>query len=228
MAVLFYLFLFFIFGVITKGIASSKGYDGGGWFWLGFGAGVVGIIIAACMRRYESDYSRAYTPRQTPNDLQSTFRDESRDYTFNTANSAKVKKPSRAPTYKEGLLASGGWECKKCGTVNPSYTGSCGCGNSKRENAQYSKPKEEAKPEASSAPAQEIPKANISPAEKAPKTEINAQDLVQKIQKAKPANVPDEQDVQMKKLQVLREYKALLDDGIITEEEFETKKKELL
>lgn len=29
------------------------------------------------------------------------------------------------------MLANGGWKCKKCGKVHPSYTGTCGCGGKK-------------------------------------------------------------------------------------------------
>ena len=31
------------------------------------------------------------------------------------------------------LLAQNGWKCPRCGRVNPSHTGSCGCGTTRRE-----------------------------------------------------------------------------------------------
>lgn len=35
-------------------------------------------------------------------------------------------------------------------------------------------------------------------------------------------------DNEMEKIKILKEYKALLDDGIITQEEFDAKKKEIM
>ncbi|MGN0384824.1 MAG: hypothetical protein ACI4EX_02980 [Lachnospiraceae bacterium] len=35
---------------------------------------------------------------------------------------------------KQDMMSSGGWVCKKCGLVNPNYTGTCSCGNPKYNN----------------------------------------------------------------------------------------------
>lgn len=35
---------------------------------------------------------------------------------------------------KQDMFAKGGWVCKKCGLVNPNYTGTCSCGNPKYNN----------------------------------------------------------------------------------------------
>ncbi len=77
------------------------------------------------------------------------------------------------------LLNSGGWKCKKCGKIHPSYTGTCGCGVTKENNKEM--------------------KDNV---ELRPNSDSNFSEIMK--------------------------YKNLLDNSVITQEEFDAKKKELL
>lgn len=36
--------------------------------------------------------------------------------------------------HEKNILSNGGWKCSVCGKSHPSYTGTCGCGNSKNNN----------------------------------------------------------------------------------------------
>jgi len=92
-------------------------------------------------------------------------------------------------TVQSSDVFKNGWKCKKCGTNNPSYTGTCSCGYSKHEQRK----------------AQE-------------EIVTRYQEVVTKKEIAKEEEV----------IQLLAKYKKLLDDGTITKEEFDEKKKELL
>lgn len=146
-----------IWGFATKTVNENKGYDGG--FWLGFLLGFIGLIIVACKPE-----NRAVT-----------------DYATSSLLSAAAQEND-----EKRMLSSGGWKCSKCGRVNPSYTGSCGCGMSKSDN--------EAKKQAA-------------------------------IEEAK---AKEKSQQELDNLKKVKEYKDLLDSGVISEEEFEKKKKELL
>lgn len=94
-----------ICGIITTVINANKGYEGG--FAWGFFLGIIGIIVVACR---SDNYSDSYKYEESPLLL-----------------SATREKHERA------VMADGGWRCYKCGTVNPAYTGTCGCGVTKIE-----------------------------------------------------------------------------------------------
>jgi len=45
-----------------------------------------------------------------------------------------AKQEQRKARHDAEVLQSGGWKCNFCGKVNPQYTGTCSCGNTKYEN----------------------------------------------------------------------------------------------
>ena len=96
----------------------------------------------------------------------------------------------------------GGWKCI-CGRGNAAYVSSCACGRSKSEVLQG------AKKEISSITD------NIS----AKKERSSTADSISA--KKENSSITDN-------ISTIREYKKLLDDGIISQEEFEAKKKQLL
>lgn len=103
-----------------------------------------------------------------------------------------------------------GWQCT-CGQWNPSYTGTCKCGVLKTSVTKY-------KTETARLRAEERKKER----ERQRRT-----DEIQKRrqeQEAAKAQTISEQE----KVKLLKEYKELLDSGIISEEEFNAKKASLL
>lgn len=148
-----------IWGIATKTVNENKGYDGG--FWLGFWLGFIGLIIVACKSENHAVTNYSY------------------------ATSSLLSAAAKENDEKK-MLSNGGWKCNKCGRVNPSYTGSCGCGMSKSDNET--------------------------------KKQAATEDV-----KAKEKNQQE-----LDNIKKVKEYKELLDSGVISEEEFEKKKKELL
>ena len=53
-----YLIVWIVCGTITAAIASAKGRNVAGWFFVGFFGGIIGIIVGACMSNLK--YERAY------------------------------------------------------------------------------------------------------------------------------------------------------------------------
>ena len=82
------------------------------WFWWGFFFGFIAVIVAAV-----KPVNRSY-------------------YETKILSSVAMEK------HDNDILKNSGWKCKKCGRVNPSYTGTCACGNTKANNvaAVSSKP----------------------------------------------------------------------------------------
>lgn len=111
-----------IWGFATLYVNEIKGYKGG--FWLGFFLGFIGLIIVACK----------------PNNLQTS------SYSTNSYNTSLFADESKQRQNQQ-ILSKGGWQCKKCGRVNPEYTSTCACGLTKQENKDYlsEREKEEAK-----------------------------------------------------------------------------------
>ena len=100
--------------------------------------------------------------------------------------------------HNEQIPAAGGWKCS-CGRVHAYYVSSCSCGKSKSE---------------------------VKNAEFKKKQEEERRQAEQKKQEEakKQAEIMDESS----KVAAIKEYKELMDAGIISQEEFDAKKKQLL
>lgn len=53
------------------------------------------------------------------------------DYNLYTIASNKSLIAANESARNDEMMGSGGWRCSQCGKVNPSYTGTCACGNQK-------------------------------------------------------------------------------------------------
>lgn len=102
------------FGYAVKTIIESKGY-GDNWFVWGFLFTWIAVIVALSKPNLRTHY--------VDEPLNGTV-DDAYDY-FNGVSSMTVEK-------KNAVVPEGPtWTCKKCGLINPLYTGSCSCGASK-------------------------------------------------------------------------------------------------
>ena len=115
---------------------------------------------------------------------------------------------NRATNYQ--IPASNQWRCA-CGLINPNYTGTCACGRTKSEVRNSNN---QAVKQAANRLAVNRPNAAPAPAA-APVTNTDV----------KPANVVSREE---ENIRLLKEYKDLLDSGIISQEEFDEKKRKLL
>lgn len=194
-----------IFGAITKRINENKGYDGG--FAWGFWLGVIGIIVVACRPEAQPIY----------------FRD------------SHSSPPPRAEI--PGLAANGGWYCTNCGRQHPAYELSCVCGMTKQKakaEGNVAAPKPAAKPGVSNGVwyctncgRQHLAYESSCVCGTSKKNAVVADSAATPTPKPAPqktASSANEEQI----IQALKEYKTLLDEGIITQEEFENKKKSLL
>ena len=116
---------------------------------------------------------------------------------------ASTKEKSEEPKCSEEsilkpLPPSQNWTCS-CGRTNAHYVSSCCCGRNKKQNLHPTPVK--------------TPATTLAPGEKQPVP----------ISKATPS-AKKEADV----IELIKRYKELLDSGVITQEEFDAKKKQLL
>ena len=93
-----------ICGKITNFILRKKGQTKN-WFWLGFFFKLIAIVFALIEPKVTQ------TPIISPEQKEELERKKTDEY-----------------------LSNGGWICNKCGKVLPSYTGTCGCGNTRLKN----------------------------------------------------------------------------------------------
>lgn len=119
----------------------------------------------------------------------------------------------RAPSPRPSLstantkpLSRDDWQCS-CGRSHPPFVTSCVCGKSKLDAVKPAAPAPAAVPAAPVPAPQQLPAA-----QKAPQAVAEADTL----------------DKERAAIAVLKEYKSLLDSGILTQEEFDSKKKQLL
>lgn len=127
------MFLFFligglIWGVITKTINENKGYDGE--FWWGFFLGFIGLIVVLCKpdnRTFVNNNSYS-----VPDDNWSYGSSSAPVASPNAAYSSYTSAAERERNERR-ILSEAFWKCGKCGRVNPAYTGTCICGNLKRD-----------------------------------------------------------------------------------------------
>ncbi len=108
----------------------------------------------------------------------------------NNANYIKMIKSQKVETVTNATS----WKCKKCKKINPAYTGTCSCGNTREENDAPLKALQE-------------------------RREAEARAL---------ANEKIKQDSELDNLLTLSAYKDRMDKGVITKEDFEQRRKELL
>ena len=139
-----------ICGVATNKVIEKKCYSDN-WFWWGFFFGFLALIVA-CTKPQAQSYN------------------SSSSSLFAAAAEEKMK------IQQQSLLEQGGWKCNKCGNVNPSYSGTCNCGNLKASNQTK--------------------------------------------------EIEDKRETE--NFQKMKSYKDLLDSGVITQEEFDAKKEQLL
>lgn len=110
-----YIIVWSIFGMISKHINESKGYDGG--FAWGFWLGIIGIIVVACRADNRSSYISSQGSGTSLGD-----------------NSSVVSSPNR-------LAGPNEWKCHFCGRINQDYVTTCLCGHGKGERLPAPAPK---------------------------------------------------------------------------------------
>lgn len=195
-----------IFGLISQAINEKRGYEGG--FWWGFFLGVIGIIVVALKEPY---YTVHYVP-----DSDGVY---------------KAPKMGQTPIDKDAPVPTGGWRCI-CGRAHRPYESSCACGQTKRAVLDGT-----ATVPQSAEPM--IPQDWVCTCGRAhasyesscvcgrTKHEVVTAGVVlpEPVPIQEPLPVPADED---ERVQMLRKYKALLDDGVITQEDYDAKKKQLL
>ena len=98
------------------------------------------------------------------------------------------------------LLDEGGWKCNNCGKIMAGYVGTCGCGCGKNETKEDFN----------------LRSRKFSAMQKQEKT-TDVPNIDSEI-------IHNEE----KTIELLKKYKELMDEGVITEDEFLRKKKEIL
>lgn len=121
------------------------------------------------------------------------------------------KEESKADREKR-ILDEGGWKCV-CGDVNHNYVSSCACGRSRREGDVKNQIKEE-------------PKKGEEQKTKEKEAFLSGKHLREPVT----THSTDEErsSTNTSYVDEIRKLKALLDEGIITQEEFNAKKKQLM
>ncbi len=213
-----------IWGFATQSVIQNRGYDEN-WFWWGFFFGFIALIVAASkpqaqhtMASDQPMYPKAAPPANSQLMYPKAAADGYQPMYPKAAKTAEMDSDAY-------ILAHGGWKCV-CGKVNPEIVTSCKCGRSKsaakEEQAAAQKrialranlPVTAAEPVNDEAKNAETKK-NVALEEKAP-------------EKTEDPSVTADLQAELEHIRVLKEYKALLDDGVLTQEEFDAKKKQLL
>ena len=190
-----------IWGCATNAIIHNKGYDEN-WFWWGFFFSIIAVIVAATKPENRSRY-----------DSSSDSGTSYLGYNYSNHNSY----PTSSSTYY-GVNRTAGpneWKCNKCGRINPNYTGTCACGTSKYDLEEEQRKIKEAQEEAK----------RIAEEEKAAK---EAEKIAAKMAKESKSAEEIKEHQEIANANAIKEYKKLLDEGIISPEEFDAKKKQLL
>lgn len=228
-----------IWGAVCRITMSNKGYDSAGWFFCGFFLGLIGLIICACQPSKQIQYganpysANQYNYNNTPNygsrsttvckscgatNSSSSFHCQSCGAKLSPAVSARN-------TGKEGS-----WKCL-CGAKNFAYENAChrcgaskhdvlnnmhgssttdnywtcGCGTINFNTRNFCKKCGHPNPNPITTP-------TTNSEEKTLPTQLKTE------QKSSSASLADQ----------LKEFKSLLDQGLITEADFEAKKKQIL
>ena len=222
------IFLGCIWGFVTQSVIQNRGYDEN-WFWWGFFFGFIALIVAASKPQAQHTMApdQPMYPKAAPPANSQLM------YPKAAADGYQPMYPKAAKTAEMDsdayILAHGGWKCV-CGKVNPEIVTSCKCGRSKSaaKEEQAAAQKRIALranlPVTAAEPANDEAK-NAETKEKVTLEEMRSDGSVENGEKQSASvNLQAELD----HIRVLKEYKALLYDGVLTQEEFEAKKKQLL
>ena len=167
-----------IWGYATSSVIRNKNYtDADSWFWIGFFFGLVAFLIAVSKEEAKASYS------SKPTHLTAAALKRDEEY---------------LPKSIVNSIPANGWKCRRCGKGNENYTGTCACGNTKRENTAYIT----AETKKQWSERQAVSDVDKSVLEKNAKEKVAAETLLV--------------------------FKELLDKGAITQEEYDLKKKQLL
>ena len=220
----FYLFAWIFWSVLwgyaTQSIIRNKGYYEN-WFWWGFFFGLIALLVALSKSENHSSGERG-------------------------EEAVSLYEHYAAPGFTAGVQSSAarGWKCD-CGRENPSYVSTCVCGKSKRD---ISPPEPVRRPRQTREPVGDEWKCTCGRINKSyvstcacgksrrdvlnpPKPQTAKEQSAEQLppqrtaQETKPAGGPE---TELSRIEAIRKYKELLDEGILTQEEFEAKKKQLL
>ena len=190
-----------IWGWATNKIVENKGYNEN-WFWWGFFFGLIALIVALTKPDINGQQQTAYTPMYG-----------------NVSNNSST-------LFREKRVASGTeWTCAYCHRINQAFVGTCACGHSKSESDEkHRRDQAETRAFIEARPSSQP---NSFEGFAAPLKEEHPVFSAATNQPVQSKPVVDEQTEETK-VKAIRQYKALMDEGIISPEEFEAKKKELL
>lgn len=218
-----------VWGFVTNKVIENKGYDEN-WFWWGFFFGFFALIIAATKSEnhygeyIEPNWAQSSTPNRTllsqggwlcacgrtnPSYTGTCACGATKDGSVGSKATSLVDTLTVAANQAEvdkikseenRTLANGGWSCRRCGKVNPEFIGFCLCGMTRGQSKTIDQrlQKEEEEKEL---------------AEKTKQESIT--EAITKFE-------------EIDKFEEIMKYKELLDAEIISEEEYNKKKMELL
>lgn len=197
-----------IWGVVCDKVVSNKGYNES-WFWWGFFFGIFAFLVAVTKPTVSNTQ---YVSTRSDSRLSQIANDVTRERRM------------------ESRLGADQWYCGKCGRNNPKYLTTCVCGQPKDENKTAYEKFKEAEEEASKWTCgfcgNRNPKNFAICKCGAKKSEAD------KIEYVAKENVGVQNtDVVMSdkdSADALLKFKELLDMGVISQEEFDAKKKQIL
>lgn len=192
-----------VWGFVVKSVNENKGYEGG--FWLGFWLGWIGLIIVLSKQNYQPSNMDATHLMHLAEETEEQYQMDSR--------SAKER-------HQKDLLKNGGWKCACCNKVNPSYLTTCSCGAKQKPYGSISEDSDSA-----SRPFRICPHCR-----KLHKTFVYECDCGygQKSRHESESAISNSAAGTQLAMEKLTTLKQLLDSGVLTQEEFDRKKQELL
>ena len=187
-----------IWGCATNAIIHNKGYDEN-WFWWGFFFSIIAVIVAATKPENRKYYDSG-------SDSNTSYL----GYNYNYS--------APSPSFGTPKVAGPNeWKCL-CGRVNANYIGTCACGKSKQDLEDNEKRIRKAQEEAK----------RLAEEKKVAEDAERMAEMAAKMAKESKAAEDSNEHQEIANAKAIKEYKNLLDEGIISQEEFDAKKKQLL
>lgn len=199
-----------IWGYVCMRVARNKGIEGELWFVWGFLFNFFALIIVAT-KPYKNE--NVQDTNSNLNILNSSVGvidmgwecTKCRHYNNSSSVVCICGEPRPVHKIKSSQQVVKGWKCRFCGRINAEYVGTCGCGKTKMESALW--------------------KSNTVGSEE---VRPSVEEVKSSIEEVKPKSEGTNTKSQIENLELLKKYKELLDIGAITQEEFDSKKKEII